>query len=100
MAADYIPGRLSDLYIESLGPFLAGAWLSMAFRAWWRRHQEQVLALPTMQLRLLLGSSLFLLLLGGFRLLWVDLFLFAPMLWPLVEVGWTLWRRSQQAAAP
>jgi hypothetical protein len=53
-----------------------------------------------MQLRLLLGSSLFLLLLGGFRLLWVDLFLFAPMLWPLVEVGWTLWRRSQQAAAP
>jgi hypothetical protein len=100
MAAEYIPGRLSAVYAESLGPLLAGAWLSLAFRIWWQKHQDRVLAMPSLQLRTVLGLTLVLLLLGGFRLLWVDPFLSAPMFWPLVEVAWTLWRRSHAATAP
>jgi hypothetical protein len=100
MAAEYVPGRLSTAYAESLGPLFAGAWLALAFHIWWKKHQEQVLAMPSLQLRTVLGVAVVLLLLGGFRLLWVDPFLFVPMFWPLVEVAWTLWRRSQAATAP
>jgi hypothetical protein len=88
------------MYAGYVGPFLAGAWLSLAFRSWWQTHQRQVLALPSGQLRTLLAVAVLMLLLGGVRLLWVDPFLFGPMLWPLVEVAWTLWRRSQAATAP
>ena len=100
MVAEYVPGHLSDVYVETVGPFLGGMWISLVFRGWWRRNQEQVLSLPAAQQYVILGFAGTLLLLGGVRLLWVDPFLFGPMMWPLVEIAWTLWRRSQPASSP
>jgi len=96
MLADAFPGRLSTLYAEALGPLFAGAWLAGLFRRWWRRNEERILALPSASLYALLLVAAFLLLGGGVRLLWLDPWLFAPMLWPLAEIALTLRRRARR----
>lgn len=99
--AEYLPGRMATLYSESLGPLMATSWLSFVCHQWWRDHQASVLRLPTSGLVALLGVAAFVLMFGGFRLLWVDPWLFAPMLWPLVEIALTLrkGRRGSTAGA-
>lgn len=99
MLADALPGRLSTLYAEALGPFFAGAWLAGVFRRWWQRNEGRVLAMPSTSLYAFLAVAAFLLMAGGIRLLWVNLWLFAPMLWPLVEIALTLRRRARRATA-
>jgi len=98
MLADAFPGRLSTLYAEAVGPLFAGAWLAGLFRRWWRRNEERILALPSASLYALLLVAAFLLLGGGVRLLWLDPWLFAPMLWPLTEIALTLQRRGKRPA--
>jgi hypothetical protein len=99
MVADYVPGRLSTFYTDVLGPLAASTWLAAAARRWWHSHKESLLRLSTPRLTLLLAVAFLLLLLGGIRLLWVDFWLFAPFLWPLVEIAATLRSRSAQQSA-
>jgi hypothetical protein len=97
--ADAIPGALAEAYTESLGPLCASAWLASLARRWWRSVEGRVLALPTPNLLAGLTIAVLVLLLGAVRLIWADPWLFAPMLWPLVEVLLTLRRRRRATGA-
>ncbi len=99
MVAEYLPGRFASTYAETLGPLLGTSWLSYVLHKWWREHEALVLQLSTWRLWAILAAALFLLLPGGFRLLWADFWLFAPMLWPLIEIALTLRRRSRRGMA-
>jgi hypothetical protein len=93
--AEYVPAGPSRLYAETFGPFLATSWLAYLMRRWWRENEARVLGLPTSGLAAIIAIAAFGAILGGFRLLWVDFWLFAPMLWPFLAMYKTLRKRLE-----
>jgi hypothetical protein len=83
--AEYAPGKVASLYVESLGPLAAGCWLGFACQRPWRRGPETLARQSSPVLYALLAVSGMLLLLGGFRLFWVDPWLFGIAVAPLWE---------------
>jgi hypothetical protein len=99
VVAEYVPGRIASLYVESLGPLAASCWLGFALRRLWRGAPETLARQSSPVLYALLAFCCMLLLLGGFRLLWVDPWLFGIAVAPLWEAIKILQRRAGAPAS-
>jgi hypothetical protein len=85
VAAEHAPGKVATLYVESLGPLAASCWLGFALQRLWRSAPDTLARQWSPVLYALLAGFGMLLLLGGFRLLWVDAWLFGIAVAPLWE---------------